>query len=249
MPVNQIRVPEVYGRLRRLVGRLWPGRCLVCAETSPPSRDLCPACFSCLPWNHAACDRCAIPLPLPPLAPSQSAHTPLCGDCLQQSPPLHTTRAALVYGAPLDRLLPRFKFHHDLAAGRLLAQLMIQSLADAPRPQALVPIPLHRARLRSRGYDQALELAKPLSRALRLPLLDDVLVRSRNTAPQSQLDAAQRRRNLRKAFAIEPRSAFPGHVALVDDVMTTGATLIAAATALRHAGVQRVDAWICARVP
>src|SRR5690606_36802438 len=158
-------------------------------------------------------------------------------------------RAAFVYAAPLDRLLPRFKFHHDLAAGRLLSQLMAQGLAGAERPQALLPVPLHRARLRQRGYDQALELARPLASAIRIPLLPDALRRERATAPQSRLDAAHRQRNLRGAFAVAPAARLPAHVALVDDVMTTGATLYAAAIALRRAGVARVDAWVCARAP
>lgn len=246
MAVNQIEIPDVDGRWRRLVGRLWPARCLACAEAGHRRHDLCAACLATLPWNHHACAHCAIPLPV---APAQPQGPQVCGDCLQRPPPLQATRAAFVYGAPLDRLLPRFKFHHDLAAGRLLAQLMAHALDAAERPQALLPVPLHHARLRSRGYDQALELAKPLSRALRVPLLHDALVRARATAQQSQLDAAQRRRNLRRAFVVDGRVALPAHVALVDDVMTTGATLHAAATALKRAGIARVDAWVCARVP
>ncbi|MBC7989554.1 MAG: ComF family protein, partial [Luteimonas sp.] len=100
----------------------------------------------------------------------------------------------------------------------------------------------------ARGYDQALELARPLARALRIPLRNDALFRLRATAPQSRLDAPQRRRNLRDAFSIaEGAKALPAHVVLVDDVMTTGATLHAAAKTLRRAGVERIDAWICAR--
>jgi ComF family protein len=244
MPVNQIELPDVDGGWRRFVGRMWPARCLACAEAGHHGHDLCAACLLALPWNRHACVRCAVPLPI---MATTAART--CGVCLQRPPPLQQARAAFVYAAPLDRLLPRFKFHHDLAAGRLLAQLMAHALVDAERPQALLPVPLHRARLRARGYDQALELAKPLSWALQVPLLRDALVRTRATAPQSRLDAVQRRRNLRKAFIVDPRTLLPAHVALVDDVMTTGATLHAAAIALRRAGVTRVDAWICARVP
>lgn len=246
MAVNRIELPDVDGRWRRLVGRLWPARCLACAEPGAHGCDLCAACLAALPWNRHACALCAIPLPA--LAASPDA-AQVCGTCLQRPPPLQATHAAFVYGAPLDRLLPRFKFHRDLAAGRLLAQLMAQSLAGAERPQALLPVPLHRARLRQRGYDQALELARPLARALRIPLLPDALVRTRATAQQSRLDATQRRRNLRKAFAVDTHAALPAHIALVDDVMTTGATLHAAADALRRAGVARVDAWVCARAP
>jgi ComF family protein len=113
-------------------------------------------------------------------------------------------------------------------------------------------VPLHPARLRSRGYDQALELARPLARALSLPLRTDLLRRVRATEAQSSLHAAERLRNLEGAFAGSEgarRRALPAHVALVDDVMTTGATLHAAADALLHAGVARVDAWACARAP
>jgi len=126
---------------------------------------------------------------------------------------------------------------------------MAQAFAPLPRPDALLPLPLHRARLRRRGYDQALELAKPLAQALELPLRDDILIRQRDTAPQSRLDAKQRRRNLRGAFVVREGAELPAHLVLIDDVMTTGATLHAAADALRRAGVERVDAWVCARVP
>ena len=152
------------------------------------------------------------------------------------------------YAFPLDRLLPRLKFHRDFAAGRVLAHCMTERLAMLPRPDALVPIPLHRARLRSRGYDQALELARPLARALHVPLLDAALARRKSTRAQSRLDADARQRNLRDAFHVGTGIAMPAHVVLVDDVMTTGATLHAAARALRLAGAQRVDAWVCARV-
>jgi ComF family protein len=237
------------------LGRLlWPAVCLVCREPAgrapdkPGDRDLCPACADALPWNRSACGACALPLPVPAAA---------CGACLRRPPPLTATRAVFRYAAPLDRLLPRLKFHGDLAAGRLCANLMADalagSLADDARPQGLaprvlIPLPLHRDRLRARGFDQALELARPLGRALALPVADDLLRRVRDTAPQSRLDAAARRRNLRGAFALAPGATPPAHAVLVDDVMTTGATLHAAADALLRAGAQRVDAWVCARV-
>ncbi len=243
--VNQTDPLQVDGArsgLSGLICALWPPRCLVCGEDGRAREDLCRACADVLRWNHCACLRCAMPLPRP---------APACGACLQRGHrlALGETRAACVYAFPVDRLLPRFKFHQDLAAGRLLASLMLQAFSGLPRPGALVPIPLHRARLRSRGYDQALELARPLARALAVPLRDTLLQRRRATAPQSRLDAGARRRNLRGAFSVRDTSTLPDHVVLVDDVMTTGATLQAAAKALRRAGVQRVDAWVCARVP
>ena len=252
IPVNQTlpaKVDEARARLgfwlRNDAARLlWPARCLVCDAPGADGLDLCEACSAALPWNRCACARCAMPLPAGAWDPTSA-----CGPCLRHPPPLAAVHAACVYAAPIDRLLPRFKFHNDLAAGRLLAQLMAEAFAALPRPAALLPIPLHRARLRRRGYDQALELARPLARALDLPLLESTLVRARATPPQSRLDARQRRRNLRGAFAVRTGTPLPAHVVLVDDVMTTGATLHAAAAALRRAGVARVDAWVCARVP
>lgn len=239
-PVNQTSPGKVDGWPRRLARLLLPPRCLLCGESGADGRDLCHACAEALPWSRHACPHCALPLP-------QSE--PVCGECLRHPPALTHAHAACVYGFPFDRLVPRFKFHHDLAAGRLMAELLCESLADVPRPQALIPIPLHASRLRKRGYDQALELAKPVSRELGIPLVADALLRVRPTAPQSELDAEARQRNLRYAFAVRAGFALPAHVALVDDVMTTGATLNAAAKTLLRAGVMRVDAWVCARVP
>jgi ComF family protein len=176
-----------------------------------------------------------------------------CGRCLKKPPPLDRVHATFRYGFPVDRLLPRFKFHHDLAAGRELAEAMQAELADAmpidaERPQALIAVPLHPKRLRQRGYNQALELARPLAKAFAIPLLHDGLHRIRDIAPQIGLGALARRRNPRGAFAVG-NDSLPSHVALVDDVMTTGATLHECAHVLKRAGVQHVDAWVAARVP
>jgi ComF family protein len=245
MPVNPNTTARVDGWFARLGLVLLPARCLVCLEAGADGHDLCVDCQLALPWNHSACARCGLPMPEPVSA---------CGRCLKKPPPLDRVHAAFDYGFPVDRLLPRFKFHHDLAAGRELAEAMHAMLAEAlpvdpaDRPQALVAVPLHARRLRQRGYNQALELAKPLSKAFAIPLLWDGLRRTRDIAPQSGLGALARRRNPRGAFAVGG-DMLPAHVALVDDVMTTGATLYECARVLRRAGVQRVEAWVAARVP
>lgn len=243
-PVNPDDASPVDGWLTRLGKVFLPPRCLVCGEAGADGHDLCVACRDALPWNHACCERCGLPQP---------ERVPACGRCLRKPPPLERVRAAFRYEFPVNQLLPRFKFHQDLAAGRELAEAMrgmlTGDLADvAARPLALIPVPLHVSRLRERGYNQALELARPLARAFDIPLMREALRRTRATAPQSDLGALARRRNPRDAFAVGD-VALPAHVALIDDVMTTGATLHECARVLQRAGVQRVEAWVVARVP
>jgi ComF family protein len=173
----------------------------------------------------------------------------LCGECQRQAPPWHAAWAPFRYGWPLDRLESRYKFGADLAAGRVLSTLWRREPCPMALPQWLLTVPLHRRRLRQRGYNQALELAKPLARALDVSLRQDVLQRTRSTEAQTELDAVSRRRNVRGAFALRAGIALPEHVAVLDDVMTTGATLAECARVLTRAGVQRVDVWALARAP
>lgn len=143
--------PKVDGWWQHATRLLLAPRCLICRERGHNGADMCASCTKQLPWNLTSCLRCGLPM----------ATNGECGDCLQRPPALTQTRAVFVYGFPLDRLVPRFKFHHDLAAGRLMAELMAGPLASAPRPDAIVPVALHPHRIRQRGYDQALELARP----------------------------------------------------------------------------------------
>ncbi len=242
MAVNLTTLIPVDGLWRRLQFALLPPHCLLCGQRSDSPRDLCAACAADLIRNRICCPRCASPL---------SAPAPLCGECLEHAPPFAATFAPFVYGHPLDLLLTRLKFGRSLAAGRVLSELWIDALHEMPpaRPELLIPVPLHAGRLRERGYNQALELAKPLARALANPLRDDVLTRTRATPAQSHLDAPTRRRNLRGAFTLVDNVVLPAHVAIVDDVMTTGATLRECADVLARAGVARVDVWALARAP
>jgi ComF family protein len=217
-----------------------PLHCLLCGAPGDDGLDLCRDCAAELPRNRTCCVRCALPL-------AQSAV--MCGQCIKRTPPWEAAWVPFRYAWPLDRLESRFKFGADLAAGRALSTLWLREPKPESRPQWIVPVPLHRTRLRQRGYNQALELARPLARYFDVPLRHDVLERVRPTAAQTELSALTRRRNVRGAFAIKPGTPLPAHVALVDDVMTTGATLIESAKALRRAGVQRVDVWALARAP
>jgi len=219
---------------------LLPLRCLLCGAPGADGVDLCAACVAELPRNRSCCARCALPLPV---------SAALCGECQRHAPPWDAAWAPFRYGWPLDRLESRFKFGRDLAAGRALATLWQRESMPLSKPALLLPVPLHRARLRQRGYNQALELARPMARGFGLPLRHDVLQRLKATDAQTELDAATRRRNVRGAFAVHAGVALPAHVAILDDVMTTGATLAECARVLKRAGVARVDVWALARAP
>jgi ComF family protein len=233
-----------WGRAQRLV---LPSHCLLCAQDGDGRRDLCRACAGDLVRNRLCCPRCALPLRAP---------APLCGECLLREPLFDAAFAPFLYGHPIDLLVTKLKFGRSLAAGRVLSQLWLDAVAEvAPaRPDLFVPIPLHASRLRERGYNQALELAKPLARALGISLAERLLSRARPTSAQANLDAKARRRNLRGAFTLDPL-ALAGvapqalHIALVDDVMTTGATLRECARVLRLARFARIDVWALARAP
>jgi ComF family protein len=223
-----------------LHGLLLPWRCLLCGAPGGQGLDVCEACARDLPRNRRCCARCALPLPVAAAR---------CGECLRREPPWDAAWAPFRYGWPLDRLETRFKFAESLAAGRSLATLWLREPAPPELPELIVPVPLHRARLRRRGYNQALELARPLARALGVPCRFDLLSRERDTSAQTELDRAARRRNVRGAFRLRAGIALPAHVALLDDVMTTGATLAECARILKRAGVKRVDVWALARAP
>ena len=218
---------------------LLPLRCLLC-DAPGDGMDLCADCAAEMPRNRNCCARCALPL---------ATAAVLCGECQQHAPPWDAAWAPFRYGWPLDRLESRFKFGRDLAAGRVLSGLWQNEPRPIERPSLLITVPLHRSRLRQRGYNQALELARPLARALGVPLRHDVLQRSRRTEAQTELDAVGRRRNVHGAFALCPGLAPPAHVAILDDVMTTGATLAECASVLKRVGVPRVDVWALARAP
>jgi ComF family protein len=177
----------------------------------------------------------------------------LCDACLSAMPaqpppmpyPYGMVYAGFRYQAPIDEMIQGFKFNEQLHLGRLAARLAMPALSDM-RPDALVPVPLHTRRLRERGFNQSLELAGFWGSRFALPVLGQALQRHRATCVQSGLKAAERLPNVAGAFSA--KGALPGHVALVDDVYTTGATCHAAAQALLAAGVKRVDVWCLARV-
>ena len=181
----------------------------------------------------------------------------LCAGCADSLPRLEQAKSARVvafrYELPISTLIHWMKFDANLPAAFTLGVLLAERVAEAltavgaPWPDAIVPVPLHRARLRARGFNQSLELARPLSRRLGLPLLTNICLRTRATAPQSGLASdTERRRNLADAFRVRRPLTGLNRLAIVDDVLTTGATAGSLARALRGAGVRQVMIWACA---
>ena len=199
--------------------------------------DLCADCRADLPYHGHACVSCALPL----------STGEVCGACLRRPPPHRRARSLFTYREPAIPLILRAKYHGKLDAVRILGGMMAEAaVAWAPPPEVLIPVPLHRSRLRERGYNQALELARPIARRLRIPIDAKSCVRIRPTAAQTGLPAAERARNVRGVFALRgPLEA--KRVAIVDDVMTTGHTVAELARVLRKAGVEEVSVWVCAR--
>lgn len=215
-------------------------RCLLCHAPATPNIDLCAACQAELPWQRRGCIYCGLTLPA-------TAAATACKDCLQQ-PCFDAAIATFDYRPPVDWLITRLKFHNCFTHARLLGTLMAARIASssAAGPDYIVPIPLHARRYRERGYNQAELLTRQLVRELGLGMRTNLASRRRHTPPQLSLPAAERRRNVRNAFAIHGDCS-GADIAIVDDVVTTGHTAAALATALKQAGATTVRLWCAAR--
>ena len=220
--------------------------CLLCDEPAEAEMPICVACEAEMPWLGEHCQTCALPLPEAGLT---------CDGCLLEPPAYEQVAVPWRYDFPVDSLITRFKHNAKWPFGHLLADVLSQYLQhrfdeDLPRPDALLPVPLAAKRLRQRGFNQAAMLARWLSRQLDLPCEENVVRRIQDTSAQQDLDAKARKRNLRNAFALTTDAHVKGrHLALVDDVLTTGATAQALARLLMNAGAVRVDVYCLARTP
>jgi len=228
----------------RVMTTLLPPVCILCGAAGSMSRyhcrDLCSACQQSLPWTSSQCVWCALPL-------SVTAIEALCGRCQTQPPAFEVCLSPFHYRAPLSYLLQGLKFNGRLTEARLLGELMTQWLASVVEvpPEQLIPVPLYATRLRERGFNQAVELARPIAKHFDLPLNLYSVKRTRATPPQSDLSRAERLTNIRGAFEVmQPLS---GSVVIIDDVMTTGSTAHELASALLNAGAEQVAVWVCAR--
>lgn len=217
--------------------RRWPlpGGCWICRDWS--GEHLCAACRARFAAPRPRCPRCALPL-----------QQTTCAACLRQPLPLQTVHAAVDYAPPWDALLRALKYEQALGLAPALAALVAANAPPPPPGCLLLPVPLHVRRLGERGYNQSQLLAECLAEQLGLPVALGLIERVIDTPPQARLNRPERLRNLRQAFAL--RGAAPQRPCLlIDDVMSTGATLATLAELLLAAGVPRVDAWVVARTP
>ena len=210
--------------------------CALCGSRSAGAL-VCEGCERSLPRTLAACPRCALPMP--------GAQT--CGRCLRGAPAFGSALAAFEYRFPVDRLVQRFKFAGDLATGRWLAESLARHVGDSSADLLVAP-PITRAGLARRGFNQAVEIARVVGRARAIRVEPRAFAKLRDTTPQPRLGGRARRMNLRGAFRCD--LAVEGlHVAIVDDVMTTGATAEELSRTLLSAGAARVSVWCVARTP
>jgi ComF family protein len=244
MPLQSDFRPQ---RIFRWVSAMLPSACVLCGASGDDA--LCRDCHAhFFSRQHRRCARCALPL-------AHAADAPVCGDCLAHPPAFDATLVAADYAPPVDQLVLGLKFAGRLALAPLCARLLHAASKPAPAdaaalPSCLIAVPLGPQRLKERGFNQALEIARPLARALGIPLERRLALRHRDTQAQARLHPDERRRNMHGAFAIAPAMAAQirdRHIGVVDDVITTGQTLNELAATLKRYGAARVTNFVFAR--
>ncbi len=232
------RMPRIDHCVKIVLAWLYSSPCAVCADPAAGAWALCPDCAGDLPRPTSQCPRCG----------GRYAGTGLCGQCQHDPPAFDVTIAPLAYLPPVAHLIREFKYRGRIQHARLLGELFLREVE--PRitlpPDVIIPVPLHRARLRQRGFNQSVELARPIARSLGTRIDPRVAIRTRDTRPQAELPSKQRRQNLRNAFAIRGPIAHR-RVAIVDDVMTSGHTVSQLARCLQRVGVEHIQVWVLAR--
>ena len=240
-----------YPMFTRAMTHLLPGRCSLCSgDLESVQQCICDSCVKELPWLGTGCKQCALPLP----------RDALCPDCQSEPPAFHRCISAFIYQAPLDRIILRLKSDpyateiKQLSA--LLAERIFHSYPQGTLPRLLIPMPLHWRKMARRGFNQSLVIGKLLSSYLQhqhntaLKLSSNICDRATNHRAQQTLNKKQRARSVKNTFAVSAEGAREVNglsVAVIDDVVTTGATANAIATALRNSGAEKVDIWCLAR--
>ena len=228
--------------------------CCLCDTEGLSGLDLCQQCHKRLPHNHFSCSKCAAPVAYSPPGVRGSR---LCGACLSNPGYIDEAVIPYLYRPPVDFMIKRLKFSEENKFSRLLGELLADAIErrydseSAPDfPDIVLPVPVHRQRLVERGFNQAEQIARTVTRRFGIPTDTTSITRSVSKLPQSELSAAQREANIRRAFDLQQTQNLRGcHVAILDDVYTTGATAKAISRRLKSAGTRRISVWAVARTP
>ncbi|OAM51430.1 phosphoribosyltransferase [Methylovorus sp. MM2] len=217
---------------------LFPQKCMLCATMDGGALGICQPCGDALPWHNTIpqCPQCALP----------SIDSNVCGHCLTAPPAFDRIHALFRYEYPIDAMLQRYKYQHLLTMAALFGEMMMTELPRANLPDLIIPMPLHPQRLKERSFNQSLEIARIIANRLDIRLAAQSCSRTRNTPPQASLPMKERTKNMKDAFACNENLSGL-HIAVVDDVMTTGASLNALAKTLKKAGAASVECWVVAR--
>ena len=223
---------------------IYPNLCLHCEAEGEQGMDLCLRCYKNLPWSKFACQRCALPL--------KSDHAKICGACSKREFSFEQAIAPFQFEGFIREAVYQFKFNQKLNQGKLLAQLLLHHIEtkEIQIPDVIIPVPLHKKRLRQRGYNQALEIARIICKYFDCDLSYESIYRNRDTSIQMELPAKQRYKNVKNAFSLTEDSSNlkNKYVCIVDDVMTTGNTVNEVAKCVRKADARRIGVWCVARV-
>lgn len=226
--------------LNQLLDSLYPRICVLCGSSETTDKDICHSCLSDLVINDSSCTQCAVPLPF--VTESQ-----VCGNCLKNKPYFDASWSAFVYAQPLEWMIQQLKFNAKLSYANLLSNLALSHLPEmGEQPDCIIPIPLHNKRLKQRGFNQALELLKPIANSLKIKIDNQSCQRLTHTSSQTGLKAKLRQKNIKNAFSYKNKNKYQ-YVILFDDVVTTGSTTNELARTLKREGVKRVDVWSLAR--
>lgn len=215
---------------------------MLCHKVTNAPIDLCDTCFNQLPTLPAACIRCANIL--------YSTHKTICWQCLKTPPTFDHAYAVYQYVPPISHMISHLKFNSHLVYAKLMGELLILAIKKwylkRNLPKLLIPVPLHVQRLKIRGFNQALEIARPIAKSLALPIDWQSCKRIKPTLAQTTLNATYRKRNMNNAFFCE-KPLEHQHVAIIDDVITTGSTIEAFSLVLKKSGIKTIDVWCFAR--
>ena len=248
--------------MRSILKFIYPKRCLACDSTKQLLGELaiCNACYEDLPHNRTSCSICSLPLEPHSLLLNgpvsgeskevKKAQQGICAHCLKQRPVFQSSWSPFIYGQPLEWMIGQLKFNDKQMFAPLLSELMCLNVPSrvttAPMPDVIVPMPLHPARLKQRGFNQSTLLAKPLSEYLGITLDTSACRRIKNTEHQTGKTAQQRRQNIRGAFEVQQGLNYK-HVVVLDDVVTTASSVSELTITLLRQGVERVDVWSLSR--